>query len=232
MKDVLRTMRSLRVPVSSIKLVELGSGMRRRQASELNVVGVSEDEEGRLIKGEIVDEEHGNIEVSWFNSVSALPEADADVVEYTIAQEFFDALPIHSFEVRDGKWAERMVGINWDWKESNDADAEADIGQSGKSIRKGQAFEGVKPAHPVESDGGISNPLSFCLSPSATPAVLTLLKTDKVGTAGEGVEDGTCLELCPEGERCVHIFFVLLYSCDLKIHSADTDTDTDTRNYD
>ena len=49
------------------------------------------------------------------------------------------------------------------------------------------------------SDGeGGESPLTFCLSPTATPAVKTLLKTDHLGTA-EGVEEGAVVEIGAEG---------------------------------
>ncbi len=47
---------------------------------------------------------------SWHDDLSSLPKGPAIFV----ANEFFDALPIHQFEKRDGLWFERCVGAESD----------------------------------------------------------------------------------------------------------------------
>ena len=47
---------------------------------------------------------------TWHDSFSGLPPAPTLVV----ANEFFDALPIHQYEKRDDKWHERLVGTDGD----------------------------------------------------------------------------------------------------------------------
>jgi NADH dehydrogenase [ubiquinone] 1 alpha subcomplex assembly factor 7 len=48
---------------------------------------------------------HANI--SWHNDIHSLPEKPLII----IANEFFDALPIHQYEKTDAGWRERMVGL-------------------------------------------------------------------------------------------------------------------------
>lgn len=43
---------------------------------------------------------------SWYDSLAGVPEGPSII----IANEFFDALPIHQFEKRGGKWLERGIG--------------------------------------------------------------------------------------------------------------------------
>mmetsp|Transcript_5225 Transcript_5225/g.10427 ORF Transcript_5225/g.10427 Transcript_5225/m.10427 type:complete len:250 (+) Transcript_5225:3-752(+) len=84
-----------------------------------------------------------------------------------------------------------MVGVNWEGKERED---------DKKDNNNSQKFEGVKPTNPIkaDSDEDSNSPLTFCLSPNATPAVKTLLKTDHLGTA-KGVEEGAVVEIGAEG---------------------------------
>jgi NADH dehydrogenase [ubiquinone] 1 alpha subcomplex assembly factor 7 len=48
------------------------------------------------------------IEPVWHDDVSSLP----DLPLIVIANEFFDALPIHQFVHKDGRWHERLVGLD------------------------------------------------------------------------------------------------------------------------
>ena len=49
--------------------------------------------------------------VQWFNR---LPEIEAKIPVFFIANEFFDALPIWQYEFRNGHWNERVIGVNQD----------------------------------------------------------------------------------------------------------------------
>ncbi|MGB8811648.1 MAG: SAM-dependent methyltransferase [Paracoccaceae bacterium] len=49
----------------------------------------------------------GAFRVIWLNSIDALPEQPL----FLLANEFFDALPIHQFQRDDTGWRQRMVGV-------------------------------------------------------------------------------------------------------------------------
>jgi len=197
MSDMLRTFKQLNMHIDTVEMVEVSGGMRKLQAEKLGVSSIVRDGDGRVMEGVIVADDEGGdgIVVRWRDSVHDLPPAEPEIVEYAVAQEFFDALPVHQFRVEGGVWREVMVGVNWEEKEE---------GGGGKDDQK---FVGVKPDMRIEergmegkgSDGeGGESPLTFCLSPTATPAVKTLLKTDHLGTA-EGVEEGAVVEIGAEG---------------------------------
>src|SRR5690606_25405736 len=44
----------------------------------------------------------------WHESLATLPEGPC----FILANEFFDALPIHQYEMKNGKWHERHVGYD------------------------------------------------------------------------------------------------------------------------
>ncbi len=48
--------------------------------------------------------------ITWHKSIDTLPETPRLIV----ANEFFDALPIHQYVQQDGTWHERMVGLDGD----------------------------------------------------------------------------------------------------------------------
>jgi hypothetical protein len=48
--------------------------------------------------------------VSWHSSLEEVP-FDEDAYTMVVANEFFDALPIHQFESAGGRWHERLVGL-------------------------------------------------------------------------------------------------------------------------
>ncbi|MEQ8388643.1 MAG: SAM-dependent methyltransferase [Alphaproteobacteria bacterium] len=51
----------------------------------------------------------GRLALHWHDSLSAIDEAAGPL--FLIANEFFDALPIHQFELTPSGWRERMVGL-------------------------------------------------------------------------------------------------------------------------
>jgi NADH dehydrogenase [ubiquinone] 1 alpha subcomplex assembly factor 7 len=119
MSDMLRTFASLGVPVSAVSLVEVSKGMRSLQAEKLGVEVLEEDGEGRAVKGVIRE---NNVEVKWHDTIHDLPKVEEEVVEYIVAQEFFDALPVHQFRVEGGVWREVMVGVNWEGREGEEGE--------------------------------------------------------------------------------------------------------------
>lgn len=49
-------------------------------------------------------------QVTWLDHVDDLPQAPL----FMVANEFFDALPIRQFHFREGRWSERVVGLDGD----------------------------------------------------------------------------------------------------------------------
>jgi SAM-dependent MidA family methyltransferase len=86
MSDILRATRVMPGfrEAAAVHLVETSPTLRKLQASKL---------------GEAV---------TWHETVAGLPDGPAIV----IANEFFDALPIHQFEFHQGQWMERRIGLN------------------------------------------------------------------------------------------------------------------------
>ncbi len=87
MSDVLRTIRKAAPPMAAaarVHLVETSDRLRAVQRRTLNG------------------------EVSWHMSLDAVPDAPMIL----LANEFFDALPIRQFEKRDGRWGERVIGLD------------------------------------------------------------------------------------------------------------------------
>ncbi|GMH51439.1 hypothetical protein TrRE_jg11133 [Triparma retinervis] len=190
MSDMLRTFSSLNVQVGEVALVEVSKGMRELQATKLGITDLEHDGDGKPTRG-VIPSSSSPINVTWHDTIHDLPNPEPAVVEYAVAQEFFDALPVHQFRVENGLWREVMVGVNWEGKGGEDEE------------KNSQKFVGVKPANPIpdssSSPSTPSSPLTFCLSPTATPAVKTLLKTDHHGTAPPGVSDGSVVEIGAEG---------------------------------
>lgn len=99
----------------AINLVELGPGRGTLMADILRATSPVEDfqdalsihfveasKQLRALQAEKVPL------ASWHDNFSSVPAGSTLV----IANEFFDALPIHQYEKRDGKWHERLVGTD------------------------------------------------------------------------------------------------------------------------
>src|SRR6266511_3569639 len=76
----------------AVHLVETSSALRRRQEQVLNDCGVP---------------------VFWHRDLAQVPEPDPLIV---VANEFFDALPVHQAVRAKSGWHERMVGVREDGK--------------------------------------------------------------------------------------------------------------------
>lgn len=87
MNDILRTAETLPpfLAAAEIWLVETSPAMRRKQSA--------------VLMGK---------DPHWANSVDELPEAPL----FLVANEFFDALPMHQFRHSDAGWQERLIGVN------------------------------------------------------------------------------------------------------------------------
>ena len=86
MADVLRVIRKVpgMADAAEVHLVEASAALRARQRETLK-----------------------SVEVHWHDNLSDLPEGPL----YLLANEFFDALPIHQFERAASGWSERQVGL-------------------------------------------------------------------------------------------------------------------------
>jgi NADH dehydrogenase [ubiquinone] 1 alpha subcomplex assembly factor 7 len=69
---------------------------------------------------EAQEERLGDHDVHWHDAVTALPDGPSLI----IANEFFDALPIHQFVATDAGWRERLVGLAANDEDSAAADLE------------------------------------------------------------------------------------------------------------
>ncbi|MGE4611900.1 MAG: SAM-dependent methyltransferase [Paracoccaceae bacterium] len=87
MADILRTAEAMPtfVEAAEVWLVETSPAMRRKQAATLIMETTP----------------------NWVNSVDDLP----DLPIFVVANEFFDALPIHQFSPSDAGWRERMIDV-------------------------------------------------------------------------------------------------------------------------
>lgn len=100
-----------------VSLVELGPGRGTLMADILRAVhtvpGMREALQVHFVETsqQLRDLQKEKVPAArWHQDFSSVPEGPALVV----ANEFFDALPIHQFEKRDGKWRERAVGMAGD----------------------------------------------------------------------------------------------------------------------
>lgn len=170
---------------------------------------------------EIADKTKPTIHVHWhdsFGSLSAMimrrkqkhigheevePQNnnDSDIASmplFVICQEFFDALPVHAFEMTDDGWRERMVDVAIKDELLEDED------ENGNPLPK-----------PATTSSSNNLPLSqkrprlrIVLAPEVTPALKTLLHVDEEGklltdddapSASLKAETGQVIEVCPEG---------------------------------
>lgn len=105
----------------SMHLVEVSpalSEMQRRKLSGQCAVDSAGQSVAAYGSGDQIDatpcrSRHG-VEVRWYKQLSDVPHGFA----FYVAHEFFDALPVHKFQKRDGRWYEVLVDID----ESPDAE--------------------------------------------------------------------------------------------------------------
>lgn len=97
----------------AVNLVELGPGRGTLMADILRATEPVEDFQDAVAvhfietSQRLRQEQANRVPLaSWHDSLFGVPEAPTLIV----ANEFFDALPVHQFERREGQWFERMVG--------------------------------------------------------------------------------------------------------------------------
>jgi NADH dehydrogenase [ubiquinone] 1 alpha subcomplex assembly factor 7 len=131
------------------------------------------------------------------DSVGVDPKDVSTMPLFVVCQEFFDALPVHAFEMTKEGWRERMVDVAIQDELLEDEDADSSDSEKMKSSA-------------VSADkmnlGSKKRPrLRIVLAPEVTPALKTLMNVDEHGrTSNElisdkSVEVGNVVEVCPEG---------------------------------
>lgn len=95
--------------VKRVDLVEAGPQMSQIQAKSLSdgPVPVSDEKSGAALSLDRAD----GLPIKWHRDLSVVPN---DVWSFTIAHEFFDALPVNKFELTDNGWREIMVDVDQD----------------------------------------------------------------------------------------------------------------------
>ncbi|EQC41423.1 hypothetical protein SDRG_01391 [Saprolegnia diclina VS20] len=103
MQDFVRTAKQFPAFYNALRIhmVEISPALRKIQQGKLNVSVAENGREGTL-------PEHGPT-IAWYEDVSEMPKG---VPSLFIAQELFDALPVHQFEYTAKGWCERLVDID------------------------------------------------------------------------------------------------------------------------
>jgi NADH dehydrogenase [ubiquinone] 1 alpha subcomplex assembly factor 7 len=164
MKDILRTCSNFSKftqSLSGITMVDASSRMRGLQYEALTGAkpsggGGSTCEVGLPFGRATRPREFPRkIKVDWADKVSEIKTEEPVLI---IAQELFDALPVHQFQYRDGRWCERLVDV----------------------VEEG---DGTPPdLH------NLSHHLRFVLSRGPTPAAKILLKGMLLQKFDEGIQ--------------------------------------------
>ena len=98
----------------SINFVERSYFLRHVQKDSINCNIVKRDDDscnygnGAVLQGIVKPEftHEGILKVAWYDELSFVPKG---VPTLFIAQEFFDALPVHQFQKTDNGWCEVLV---------------------------------------------------------------------------------------------------------------------------
>ena len=100
---------------TAVNLIELGPGRGTCMADILRAVDPVEEFRDALevhfveASTQLRTEQAVRVPTAhWHDTLASVPEGPSLIV----ANEFFDALPIHQFEKRDGTWHERLVGTD------------------------------------------------------------------------------------------------------------------------
>jgi NADH dehydrogenase [ubiquinone] 1 alpha subcomplex assembly factor 7 len=92
--------------VKEINLIEASKLLREKQRTALGHVS-------RIISADEAEVElEGGVKVRWFNSLKEVPPSP--LKKLIMAHEFYDALPIHQFQKKDGRLREVLVDLNKD----------------------------------------------------------------------------------------------------------------------
>ncbi|KAK4513375.1 uncharacterized protein ATC70_005372 [Mucor velutinosus] len=115
MSDMLRTLSQFPYfykTLTDVHFIEASPGLRKMQRAAL--VAGSEEKDVVRVEGnkdeapiETITRDDG-VRVSWHDGIEVVP----DQWSFIMAHEFFDALPIHSFEKTGDEWRELMVDMD------------------------------------------------------------------------------------------------------------------------
>jgi NADH dehydrogenase [ubiquinone] 1 alpha subcomplex assembly factor 7 len=136
------------------------------------------------------------LRVQWHEILGTVPNTTKNGPQMFLAQEFIDALPVHSFQKtsEDGVWRERLVDVDA-------IDLDNFVGPNSTPIDKSKDEAAKSIVQPPDKKPR----LRFILSPKVTPALRSLMKTDECGRVqgdrriSDDAVDGDVLEVCPEG---------------------------------
>ncbi|KAI8093839.1 S-adenosyl-L-methionine-dependent methyltransferase [Halteromyces radiatus] len=117
MSDMIRTWRQFPYfykTISGIHLIEASPGLRKMQRANLvqgsldtDVKRIETKETAGMNPTESISTQDG-IKISWHDGIELVPEQWS----FIMAHEFFDALPVHSFEKTSEGWRELLVDID------------------------------------------------------------------------------------------------------------------------
>lgn len=106
--DIIRTLAELGFSKQfSLHLVEISPYMSDLQARRL-CVKYSESEDSDSVPHYRTGETLSGIQVYWYRSVDKIPKS----FSIYLAHEFFDALPIHTFQQEDNAWHELLIDVD------------------------------------------------------------------------------------------------------------------------
>lgn len=144
--------------------------------------------------------------VHWHDILGTVPNTPNNGPQLVVAQEFIDALPVHSFQkTTGGAWRERLVDVDAiDVEELLEKNSTTSSSTESKTSIATEKEETVRANSPQQQH---KKPrLRFLLAPKVTPALQLLMNTDEFGhirgsarRMADDAVDGDILEVCPEG---------------------------------
>ncbi|PVU85591.1 hypothetical protein BB559_006919 [Furculomyces boomerangus] len=126
-EDILRASKRFPKFIESIKcihLIETSPTLRNQQAIKLADVNSPEFMAQKFDKKcldtiQTCPSKYPNIDIKWYADIESLSLKNSDSVAMIMAHEFFDALPIHRFELGEFGWSEILVDIAENDKPTN-----------------------------------------------------------------------------------------------------------------
>jgi len=110
MMDMLRLFKQSQYNILdlSIHMVETSKRCSLEQAKNLCCSELLSDLPNNYYQRGITSEKYGMKEIFWYNSIDDIPR---NIFSLIVAQEFFDALPIHKFRKINGEWREILIDV-------------------------------------------------------------------------------------------------------------------------
>jgi NADH dehydrogenase [ubiquinone] 1 alpha subcomplex assembly factor 7 len=221
MADILRVCKSFPdfQNAIAVNFVERSALLRNTQCEKLGCMNVTEilndkgekiergDNPGKPEQNETMIgyySKNDNVKVSWFEEIELIPTKQG-IPSIFIAQEFFDALPVHQFQLTKEGWCERLVDI----ETSNNGQHHLRMVLSQTPTIASRAFfKGNKNSkinlntivkNSYTEDTGSHNINNSNNTFVTSPSILH--NTDNIHGAnvGENDEDFNSIEFCPAG---------------------------------